>query len=116
MAPASGRVTQTILWLSSIRSTSPLCSGLPSVILPANAINGGLLNDPRILVIGAGLSGATAARVLAESGFAVTVVEKETHPGGHCHSYRDADTGIMVHAHGPHILHSDTSEVWAFLQ
>jgi UDP-galactopyranose mutase len=70
----------------------------------------------RILVIGAGLSGAAAARTLAESGFAVAVVEKEGHPGGHCHSYRDAETGIMVHAHGPHILHSDNPQVWAFIE
>jgi UDP-galactopyranose mutase len=74
------------------------------------------LNDRRILVIGAGISGATAARVLAERGFAITIVEKQSHPGGHCHTYRDAETGIMVHAHGPHILHSDRPEVWAFLQ
>jgi UDP-galactopyranose mutase len=73
------------------------------------------LSSPRILVIGAGLSGATAARVLAETGFAVVVVEREGHPGGHCHTYRDAETGIMLHAHGPHILHSDNTEVWAFL-
>jgi UDP-galactopyranose mutase len=74
------------------------------------------LSNPRILVIGAGLSGATAARVLAENGFAVTVAEKESQPGGHCHTYRDAETGIMVHAHGPHILHSDNAEVWAFIE
>jgi UDP-galactopyranose mutase len=74
------------------------------------------LNNRRILVIGAGLSGATAAHVLAERGFAITVTERERHAGGHCHSYRDAETGIMVHAHGPHILHSDSPEVWAFLQ
>src|SRR5688572_27029293 len=73
------------------------------------------LSSPRILVIGAGLSGATAARVLAETGFAVVVVEREGHPGGHCHTYRDPETGIMLHAHGPHILHSDNTEVWAFL-
>lgn len=73
------------------------------------------MNRQRILVIGAGLSGATVARVLAESGFAVTVAEKASHPGGHCHTYRDAETGIMVHAHGPHILHSDNAEVWAFM-
>lgn len=67
-------------------------------------------------MIGAGLSGATAARVLAESGLSVTVAEQESHPGGHCHTYRDAETGIMLHAHGPHILHSDNAEVWAFLE
>jgi UDP-galactopyranose mutase len=74
------------------------------------------LDNRRILVIGAGLSGATAARVLAERGYAVTVAEKAGHPGGHCHSYRDAETGVMVHAHGPHILHSDNPQVWAFLE
>jgi UDP-galactopyranose mutase len=74
------------------------------------------LDNRRILVIGAGLSGATAARVLAESGFAVTVAEKRPHPGGHCHTRRDAATGIMVHTHGPHILHSDNPEVWSFLE
>jgi UDP-galactopyranose mutase len=74
------------------------------------------LQSDRILVIGAGLSGATMARVLAESGFDVAVMERLDHPGGHCHSYRDAETGVMLHAHGPHILHSDNAEVWAFAQ
>lgn len=70
----------------------------------------------RILVIGAGLSGATVARVLAEAGFAVLVVEQAGHPAGHCHTYRDPETGIMVHAHGPHILHSDNMKVWDFVE
>lgn len=69
----------------------------------------------RILVIGAGLSGATVARVLAEAGFTVEVQEQEEHPGGHCHTYRDTPTGVMVHAHGPHILHSDNESVWGFV-
>lgn len=73
------------------------------------------MSNPRVLVIGAGLSGATAARVLAESGFAVTVAEQQSHPGGLCHTYRDAETGVMVHAHGPHVLHSDNADVWAFI-
>jgi len=74
------------------------------------------LSTDRILVVGAGLSGATVARVLAEAGFKVLVMERHGHPGGHCHSYRDAETGIMLHAHGPHILHSDDAVVWAFLE
>ena len=74
------------------------------------------LHSDRILVIGAGISGATVARVLAEAGFEIAVMERLDHPGGHCYSYRDADTGIMLHAHGPHILHSDNTEVWAFAQ
>jgi UDP-galactopyranose mutase len=74
------------------------------------------LPSDRILVIGAGLSGATVARLLAEAGFSVVVKERHGHPGGHCHSYRDAETGIMLHAHGPHILHSDDAETWAFVE
>ena len=74
------------------------------------------LHGDRILVIGAGLSGAMVARVLAEAGFEIAVMERLDHPGGHCYSYRGADTGIMLHAHGPHILHSDNTEVRAFAQ
>jgi UDP-galactopyranose mutase len=74
------------------------------------------LPSDRILVIGAGLSGATAARTLAEAGFSVVVMERHAHPGGHCHTYRDTETGIMLHAHGPHILHSDDAETWAFIE
>lgn len=74
------------------------------------------MGNDRILVIGAGLTGATVARVLAEAGFEIAVMEQLDHPGGHCHSYRDPETGIMLHAHGPHILHTDNTEVWTFVQ
>jgi UDP-galactopyranose mutase len=74
------------------------------------------LQGNRILVIGAGLSGATMARALVESGLSVVVMEKLGHPGGHCHSYRDTETGIMLHACGPHILHTDDTSVWQFAE
>lgn len=70
----------------------------------------------RFVVVGAGLSGATLARTLAEAGARVTVFEKESHPAGHCHTERDAEAGIMVHVHGPHILHSDNDAVWSFCE
>lgn len=69
-----------------------------------------------VLVIGAGPSGATIARLLAEKGFPVTVAERAEEPGGLCHTRRDARTGIMVHTHGPHIFHSDHQDVWAFVE
>ena len=69
----------------------------------------------KLLVVGAGLSGAVVARMLAESGFACVVLEQESHPAGNCHASRDAETGIMVHHHGPHIFHSDNQDVWAFV-
>src|SRR5688572_12116028 len=70
---------------------------------------------PRILIVGAGLSGATLARDFADSGLHVRVIESSAHPGGHCHTERDAETGVMMHAFGPHIFHSDDADVWEFV-
>ncbi len=69
----------------------------------------------RLLVVGAGISGATIARSLAEGGCTIQVVESANHVGGHCHTERDAETGIMRHVHGPHIFHSDDAGVWHFV-
>ncbi|WP_062226673.1 UDP-galactopyranose/dTDP-fucopyranose mutase family protein [Aureimonas frigidaquae] len=70
----------------------------------------------RILIVGAGLSGAVIARVLAESGHACLVIEERPHAGGNCHTQTDERTGIIVHRHGPHIFHTDDEEVWRFVQ
>jgi UDP-galactopyranose mutase len=69
----------------------------------------------RILMVGAGLSGAVTGRMLAEAGHAVTVVDARDHVAGNCHTTRDADTGVLVHAYGPHIFHTDDAEVWDYV-
>ena len=66
------------------------------------------------LVIGAGLSGCTAARLLAEAGKKVLVIEKGRDIAGNCHDYL-SEAGITVHTHGPHIFHTVYKEVWDFL-
>jgi UDP-galactopyranose mutase len=67
-----------------------------------------------ILIVGAGLAGSTAARLLAEKGEKVLVVEKHKHIAGHCHDYKD-DNGITVHTYGPHIFHTKNKNVWYFV-
>lgn len=42
------------------------------------------MNTKTVIVIGAGIGGMTAAIHLANQGLQVTVVEKNTHPGGRC--------------------------------
>lgn len=42
------------------------------------------------IVIGAGAAGAAAARVLAENGRQVLVVERRDHVGGNCYDCQDA--------------------------
>ena len=69
----------------------------------------------RILIVGAGLSGAVIGRELAQAGHRVEIVDSRSHIGGNCHTERDAATGVMVHVYGPHIFHTDDAEVWAYV-
>lgn len=69
----------------------------------------------KILVVGAGFSGAVIARKLAEEGIKVKVIDSRMHVAGNCHTERDNDTNIMMHVYGPHIFHTDDKEVWDFV-
>ncbi|NIY73772.1 UDP-galactopyranose mutase [Marivivens donghaensis] len=69
----------------------------------------------RIVMVGAGLSGAVIGRMLAEAGHKITVIDSRDHVGGNCHTQRDEDTGVMVHVYGPHIFHTDDEEVWNYV-
>jgi UDP-galactopyranose mutase len=70
-----------------------------------------------ILVIGAGFSGAVAARELAEKlPCSIEVWDERTHIGGNCHTERDFETGVMVHRYGPHIFNTDNERVWSYVQ
>ena len=64
----------------------------------------------RILIVGAGLSGAVIGRALAEAGYQIEVVDSRDHIAGNCHTERDKATGVMVHIYGPHIFHTDGAE------
>ena len=64
----------------------------------------------RALIIGAGIAGATAARVLVEyGGYEVTVLEKNSYVGGACHDHLDEKHKCYVHDFGPHIFHTKDS-------
>ena len=67
------------------------------------------------LVIGAGIAGAAAARFLAEDGYNVTVLEKNSYVGGACHDHLDEKHKCYVHDFGPHIFHTKDSAVWDFV-
>lgn len=69
-----------------------------------------------IAIAGAGFSGATVARQLAEAGYDVTIFDPRHHVAGNCHTARDDETGVMVHVYGPHIFHTDDEGVWQFVQ
>ncbi|MCX7373776.1 MAG: NAD(P)-binding protein [Alphaproteobacteria bacterium] len=64
----------------------------------------------RILVVGAGFAGAVHARVLAEAGWAVDVVDQRPHIAGNCFDHVDGN-GMRVHAYGPHLFHTNNARV-----
>jgi UDP-galactopyranose mutase len=68
----------------------------------------------KLLMVGAGLSGAVIGRALADEGHEITIVDSRDHLAGNCHTERDRDTGVMIHRYGPHIFHTDDEEVWAY--
>lgn len=69
----------------------------------------------KILLVGAGLSGAVIGRALAEAGHQICIVDQRDHIAGNCHTERDPETNVMVHVYGPHIFHTDDAEVWDYV-
>ena len=75
-----------------------------------------LTNNPlKVLVVGAGLYGATVAEQLTASGHSCTVIDKRPHVAGNCHTEEDPRKGILVHKYGPHIFHTNNKEVWDYV-
>lgn len=68
----------------------------------------------KILVVGAGLSGVTIARELAEAGHLVDVIDKRDHVAGNAYDYEN-EHGIRVHKYGPHLFHTNNEEVFKWL-
>ena len=71
------------------------------------------MSEKKALIVGAGLTGATVARVLADSGFKVTLWEKEKYTGGAIADYRKDD--YFVQRHGPHLFHTNSERAYEFL-
>lgn len=66
------------------------------------------------IIVGAGMTGAVAARTLAEAGKNVLVLEKREHIAGNAYDELDRE-GVLIHRYGPHIFHTNDEEVWQFL-
>ena len=62
--------------------------------------------DKKILVVGAGFSGAAIARTLADKGWSINLIDKRDHIGGNAFDYTN-EYGIRVHKYGPHIFHTN---------
>lgn len=67
------------------------------------------------LIVGAGFAGSVLAQRLASGLNArVLLIDRRDHIGGNAYDHYDA-AGILVHKYGPHIFHTNSREVFAFL-
>lgn len=66
------------------------------------------------LIAGCGLSGAVIARLLADIGEKVLVIDRKNHIAGNIYDYKD-ENGIYIHKYGSHIFHTNNEKVWKFL-
>jgi UDP-galactopyranose mutase len=67
------------------------------------------------LVVGAGFAGATIAeRLASHADKKVIICDKRAHIGGNAYDHYD-EAGILVHRYGPHIFHTNSRDVYAYL-
>ena len=64
-------------------------------------------------IIGCGLSGIVSAILLKQKGYEVEIFDNRNHIGGNCYDEKIKD--ITVHKYGPHIFHTNDTEVWDFV-
>ena len=68
----------------------------------------------KYLIVGAGWSGATIAKLLSDAGNDVQILEKENYIGGHSSSFLHKD--VIWEPFGAHIFHTNNERVAKFVQ
>ena len=65
------------------------------------------------LIVGTGLYGGVFAAEAAKAGKKCLVIDRRSHIGGNV--YTEESHGINVHKYGSHIFHTDSREVWDYV-
>jgi UDP-galactopyranose mutase len=67
------------------------------------------------LIVGCGFAGSVLAEQLAKQhGARILMIDKRDHIGGNAFDEKDA-AGILMHRYGPHIFHTNSDDVFAYL-
>jgi UDP-galactopyranose mutase len=67
------------------------------------------------LIVGCGFAGSVLAERLAtQHGARVLMIDKRDHVGGNAYDEKNTD-GILYHKYGPHIFHTNSDEIFAYL-
>ena len=68
----------------------------------------------RVLIIGAGLTGCTLARLMKEKNYRVSIKEKQNHIGGLCYTTTSSN-GILYEPSGGHAFHTNDPRIKDFV-
>ncbi|WP_396594114.1 UDP-galactopyranose mutase [Brevundimonas sp. R86498] len=86
-----------------------------TTVVAKSAVRGERRDHYDALVVGAGFAGAVLAeRLASDAGMTVLVVDRRPHIGGNAYDHLDA-AGVLIHEYGPHIFHTNSAEVFAYL-
>ena len=66
------------------------------------------------LIVGAGFAGSVLAERLAKDNNKILIIDKRNHIAGNAYDLHNKD-GILIHKYGPHIFHTNSSEVFDYL-
>jgi UDP-galactopyranose mutase len=73
------------------------------------------LAKPDWIIAGAGYTGAVLAeRIASELDRKVLVVDRRPHIAGNAYDHA-GEGGVLIHRYGPHIFHTNSEKVWAYL-
>jgi len=62
-----------------------------------------------ILIVGAGFAGSSIARILAERGLNILLIDKRDHIGGNAYDYINSKKE-RIHKYGPHLFHCNKND------
>src|SRR4051812_28314600 len=66
------------------------------------------------VIVGAGLTGSTIARLLTDYGQDVIILDRKDHIAGNVYDYKH-ESGAMIHKYGPHYFRCGSEKIWSFL-
>ena len=67
------------------------------------------------LIVGAGFAGSVLAeRLASQAGKKVLLIDRRLHIGGNAYDRYDNE-GILIHPYGPHIFHTNSERIFAYL-